>query len=71
MSDEPKKRSRAWIIHWAAVALLVAYPLSMGPAIRYGGIDAVKFYRPLEWMTPEQVDPLLNWYLEFWGIYTL
>jgi hypothetical protein len=35
MSDEPKKRSRGlWI--WCAIAvILLAYPLSMGPVIRY------------------------------------
>jgi hypothetical protein len=31
MSDEPKKRSRRWI-GWTVLALLVLYPLSMGPA---------------------------------------
>ena len=31
MSDEPKKRSRAWI-GWAAFLLFVLYPLSIGPA---------------------------------------
>ncbi len=31
MSDEPKRRSRAWI-WWAMLALLVLYPLSIGPA---------------------------------------
>jgi hypothetical protein len=30
MSDEPKKRSRAWI-GWALLAVLVVYPLSAGP----------------------------------------
>jgi hypothetical protein len=33
MSDEPKKQSWAWI-SWVAV-MLVAYPLSMGPVLRY------------------------------------
>ena len=32
MSDEPKKRSRAWI--WRTVALFSLYPLSIGPANR-------------------------------------
>jgi hypothetical protein len=31
MSDEPKKRSRAWI-WWAMITLIVLYPLSEGPA---------------------------------------
>jgi hypothetical protein len=31
MSDEPKKRSRAWI-GWAPLAAFVLYPLSIGPA---------------------------------------
>jgi hypothetical protein len=32
MSDEPKKRSRAWI-GWAALGLFVGYPLSGGPLV--------------------------------------
>ena len=32
MSDEPKKRPRAWIGWVAVLTLLVLYPLSMGPA---------------------------------------
>jgi len=40
MSDEPKKQRWAWI-GWALLALLMLYPLSMGPAIRYfGGPDS-------------------------------
>jgi hypothetical protein len=31
MRDEQKKRSRAWI-WWTVLALLVLYPLSIGPA---------------------------------------
>ncbi len=31
MSDEPKKRPRAWI-GWMLIAALVLYPLSIGPA---------------------------------------
>ncbi|HEV3303722.1 MAG TPA: hypothetical protein VG055_28980 [Planctomycetaceae bacterium] len=33
MSDEPKKRSRAWIA-WVTIGLLGLYPLSIGPAAR-------------------------------------
>jgi hypothetical protein len=32
MSDEPKKRSRAWI-GWTLIAGLVLYPLSIGPVL--------------------------------------
>jgi hypothetical protein len=32
MSDEPKKRSRAWIV-WTVLALPLLYALSIGPAI--------------------------------------
>jgi hypothetical protein len=35
MSDEPKQRSQARI-GWAALALLVVYPLSSGPALWAG-----------------------------------
>jgi hypothetical protein len=30
MSDEPKRRSRVWIV-WVALAIAVLYPLSSGP----------------------------------------
>ena len=33
MSDEPKKRSRAWI-WWALILMFVLYPLSTGPSMR-------------------------------------
>ncbi|HEV8002003.1 MAG TPA: hypothetical protein VGP63_19095 [Planctomycetaceae bacterium] len=32
MSDEPKKRSRAWIV-WAVLVIPLLYTLSIGPAV--------------------------------------
>ncbi|HEV8003974.1 MAG TPA: hypothetical protein VGP63_29175 [Planctomycetaceae bacterium] len=58
MSDEPKKRSRAWV--WMAlVAILVLYPLSVGPAAwivaRTDSPAAYAFtkvaYAPVRWLT--------------------
>jgi hypothetical protein len=60
MSDEPKRRSRAWIGR-AMLAAFVLYPLSIGPAYRYAyGSDledllsnlhrADQAYAPLEWI---------------------
>ncbi|HET6326591.1 MAG TPA: hypothetical protein VFG04_18085 [Planctomycetaceae bacterium] len=34
MSDEPPKRTRAWI-GWMVGLLLLLYPMSMGPVIRF------------------------------------
>jgi hypothetical protein len=64
MSDEPKKRSRAWI-SWTALAVFLLYLLSAVPECLVGawsaefglfrsetvarGIDAV--YAPVIWMT--------------------
>jgi hypothetical protein len=63
MSDEPKKRSRAWI--WWAVAILGLYVLSIGPATGFfgGSIDPwpklayEAFYAPLYWVS-EKVPPV-------------
>jgi hypothetical protein len=71
MSDEPKKRSRVWIV-WAIVATLcLAYPLSMGPAVRYAdlGSNVLRLYDPLErccqlW---QPLENLKAWYTEIWG----
>jgi hypothetical protein len=43
MSDEPKKRSRTLIFCWAFLALLVLYPLSLGPAVW------IIMHTPKEW----------------------
>jgi hypothetical protein len=75
MSDEPKKRLRAWM-WWAVLALLVVYPLSLGPAGRfcagsdsqwaftvfrivYAPIDLVRFLIP-------PVDDACSWYMNVW-----
>jgi hypothetical protein len=68
MSDEPRKRSRAWV-WWTALAL---YPLSMGPAAWWAGpsndrwqtVDTV--YSPLDWLETH-FKPFVNamgWYLD-------
>jgi hypothetical protein len=67
MSDEPKKRTRAWI--WWTVALLVLYPLSMVPAcetivwLNHWGISAAGLngvylvvYAPVIWILSEAFD---------------
>jgi hypothetical protein len=67
MSDEPKNRSRAWI-GWAALALLVLYPISSFPVclarayleswglISRGGHTEqaiTTIYAPLSWVIEE------------------
>jgi hypothetical protein len=52
MSDEPKKRSRAWI-GWTLIVVLVLYPLSVGPVkalvLRSGSESAMAAYYWLYW----------------------
>jgi hypothetical protein len=75
MSDEPKKQSKRWI-GWALLALLVLYPLSMGPAFwwataegpffffeRWKTLDT--FYAPLDWLNRfDWTRDAMHWYLE-------
>jgi hypothetical protein len=75
MSDEPKKRPRAWI-GWTLFALCFLYPLSLGPALAItirensdsarATYDAV--YQPL-WRVCERCRPIndaLMWYCAWW-----
>jgi hypothetical protein len=68
MSDEPKKRARAWI-WWTLIAVLVLYPLSMGPVCWFApdGSEATveDVYAPIEWLRwkSESVDRVVVWYL--------
>jgi hypothetical protein len=53
MSNEPKKRSRAWI-GWTALALFVLYVVSSGPAFcllqdAWRERDGVSIYYPVWW----------------------
>jgi len=74
MSDEPKKRSWVWLV-WAVItALCLAYPLSMGPAIKYFGSPestaVLDVYNPVlqicELWSP--LKSLKNWYNDLWGV---
>ena len=76
MSDEPKRRwwSRAGIA-WAAIAmLLLAYPLSMPPALNWtidhGPVRPVyNFYKPVIWVASFPVlKSMMNWYSSLWGM---
>jgi hypothetical protein len=75
MSDEPKKRSRGWII-WVLIAGLVLYPLSMPPVLKMA-IDHNHFgvvsnlYLPIFWVMSESqaVRSAIDWYsASCWGI---
>ncbi len=72
MSDEPKKRSRAWIGRMS-LTLLVLYPLSMGPA--YG--PAMPLFNPKTlwtayapmwwiWTHSKPASRVIDWYLDLW-----
>jgi hypothetical protein len=78
MSDEPKKRSRPWI-GLALFALLVLYPLSIGPAYRYAYSSDLKgllsnlqrvdqAYAPIEWICDrsEWAARAVLWYKGCW-----
>ena len=69
---DPKPSPRFWI--WAAMILVVIYPLSVGPAVRLlghtcpGALDAI--YTPLGYLH-EHVPVArvtLDAYLRFWGV---
>lgn len=76
MEEERKpRRWRLWIA--TGLALLVAYPLSMGPAMRIAVKQKSGFYlkyfrrtyAPLRWVvskSPNFADNLLDRYLEWW-----
>jgi hypothetical protein len=71
MSDQPKKRLRPWI-GWAAAAMLVLYPLSIGPAwyvcVQTNGMWVLKLYKPLFWACEKGLPrTLLMKYLALWS----
>jgi hypothetical protein len=76
MSGEPNKRSRGWI-GWALLAVLVLYPLSVGPAFwfAYHSRDPdvsfhafAKAYKPIGWLRERSttVKTMVDWYTELW-----
>jgi hypothetical protein len=80
MSDEPKKRSRKWIA-WAVIAVLVLYPLSVGPAtvlfLRSGPDSAVAtvyswLYWPLDAFRSvtlnQAIDTYNGWWIRLLGV---
>jgi hypothetical protein len=72
MSDDPKRRSRAWG-WWVILALLVLYPLSMGPVGCISNRNQSwkifnEAYAPLIWLcqASEPISRGVHWYLDFW-----
>jgi hypothetical protein len=73
MSDEPKKRSRAWI-GWILLSGLILYPLSIGPASWWTQDDPSKWaaldtaYAPIRWLGDrvDCVGEALDWYHSRW-----
>lgn len=65
-------RRRRWL--WIAAALLIGYPLSIGPVILLWGLlgrpgwfedPAALFYRPVLWMG--EFVPVVEWYTDLWN----
>ncbi len=76
MSDEARKRSRAWV-GWAAVLAVVLYPLATGPVDclygRCGNYPTFQasvraIYRPLSFLCQRstKTNAMLGWYLGLW-----
>jgi hypothetical protein len=76
MSEEPKKRCRAWI-GWVTIGLLVLYPPSIGPVAMLIDHTDSQFlrrtfhvvYDPLWWIaeSSDSTDNLLIGYLMWWA----
>jgi hypothetical protein len=79
MSDRQKQPGVAfWATVVVVVALVLAYPLSLGPAIwlyhhkfvpNWARMPIQVVYSPLEWLAhrgPGPVRDSLNWYVELW-----
>jgi hypothetical protein len=76
---EKKSRRSTALILIAVLGLLIAYPLSIGPAVMLLGalptgaypffVDAFYcVYDPLG-LLPDALNDLLDWWLNLWGIY--
>jgi hypothetical protein len=72
-SDTTNERAGfSWLI-WAALAVLLAYPLSIGPVARFYGKNAPlavrMFYAPLGLARDrsQTVKQALDWYADLWG----
>jgi len=77
MSDEPKKRLRAWNLWGIILLILLAYPLSAGPAFRfaYNSRDPrtrlrtfSTVYAPIGWLRRQSkaTKTAIDWYMGLW-----
>jgi hypothetical protein len=77
MSNEPKKRLRAWNLWGIILVILLAYPLSFGPAYRFAQDShdpdtqmrtISTIYAPIGWlcMRSKPTKAVLFWYLGLW-----
>lgn len=71
MADQPRRKSGVvWL--WLFPALLIAYPLSVGPMAwlvsKTGWEWLAVIYAPLDWLGNEWTlaAAILEWYLSFW-----
>jgi hypothetical protein len=79
MSDEPKKRSRAWIWGAGILLLFTSYPLSTGPAywLAFRSRDSAArlntlctIYAPIGWLRAhsESGRACVDRYMAVWGL---
>jgi hypothetical protein len=75
MSAEPKKKSRAWTWWIAVLALMLLYPLSMGPWFGQRSMhkreESARFatvYAPIVWTATKSraIERAINSYLFLW-----
>ncbi|HWB12144.1 MAG TPA: hypothetical protein VG826_23155 [Pirellulales bacterium] len=78
MEGNPKKRGGNWV-PLLLVALLLAYPLGLGPAVALVGATGTHqdpfwftvfqcVYGPLA-LTPSPLDDTIQWWVELWDVY--
>jgi hypothetical protein len=68
------KGGSPWII-WLTLALLAAYPLSLGPVAGYYGYKApkavIKFYAPIRALRDRSkvAGDVIDWYVHLWRVH--
>ena len=70
-SEPPQDRPRAHLLLWTGLAILLLYPLSIGPSFRLGRSGTIyALYAPVLYICrrSQPIDHALGWYLQLWGV---